>query len=241
MIDFFIYDKDNDVINIYKKILLKLKERISMDYYVNNIENLDNFSFNNTSLYNKKIFLIDIDSKDNSGIEFIRRIREDGDWTSQIIVTTHNNVNISLYRLLVLDYISKTNDFINRVYDAIISAINILFSEATLNFKTNNEIFQVSYNDICYIEKNLNDNDSTIFTKNNSYTIKCSINQLLRDFKGDSRFFKTHRSCIVNINNITCFDMKNNTIKFDILETNLISRNNRKILKDKILERNGVL
>ena len=241
MIDFFIYDKDNDVINIYKKVLLKLKERISMDYYVNNIENLDNFSFDNTSLYNKKIFLIDIDSKDNSGIEFIRRIREDGDWTSQIIVTTHNNVNISLYRLLVLDYISKTNDFINRVYDAIISAINILFSEATLNFKTNNEIFQVSYNDICYIEKNLNDNDSTIFTKNNSYTIKCSINQLLRDFKGDSRFFKTHRSCIVNINNITCFDMKNNTIKFDILETNLISRNNKKILKDKILERNGVL
>lgn len=244
MIDFFIYDNDNEAVTVYKRILLKLKESTSIDYSVNIIEELNDFSLNNMSSTGKKIFLINIDSRDALGIKLIKKIRGHGDWTSQVIVTTFHNIknnNTSLYRLLVLDCISKTNNFINRVYDALMTAINILFSGATLNFRTNNEIFQVLYNDICYIEKNLNDNDSTIFTKNNSYTIKCSINKLLKNLKVDSRFIKTHRSCIVNINNISCFDMKNNIIKFGKLETNLISRNNKKLLKDKILERNGVL
>lgn len=243
MINFFIYDKDNEVLNIYKKILLKLTKLKKIDYSINIMEDLNSFSFEDMHSSGKKIYLINIDSKDTTGIKFIKNIRENGDWISQIIVTSqyNNNINIPLYRLLILDCIAKTNNFINNVYDALKEATNILISKTSLNFKTNNEVFQILYDDICYIEKNLNDNDSTVFTKNNSYTIKCSINKLLSELNSDSRFFKTHRSCIVNLNNITCFDMKKNIIKFNMIETNLISRNNRKLLKDKILEKNGML
>ena len=84
----------------------------------------------------------------------------------------------------------------------------------------------------------MNNNDSTIVTKDNSkYIINKSINKLMEMFRDEKNFFKTHRSCIVNLDNITCFDIKRNIIKFKSSQINLVSRNRRKELKNRLLNK----
>ena len=62
-------------------------------------------------------------------------------------------------------------------------------------------------------------------------------NKLMKLFDKDYRFFKTHRSCIVNLDNIVSFDISNNIIRFKDKEINLVSRSNKRILKDKLTDK----
>ena len=176
-----------------------------------------------------------------SGLELARKIRNNGDWTSQIIVITtyveYKNLGFT-NRLLMLDFISKFSNINENLKLSLKVALNILNRQSALSFKYNSEIFQILYNDIYYIEKNLNNNDSTIVTKNNTYTIKCSINKLMETLSNDPRFFKSHRSCIINLNNVISFDIDSNIIKFKNKEINLVSRDKKKKLKDKIMNNN---
>ena len=129
----------------------------------------------------------------------------------------------------MLNFISKKNNVKKELNFSLNVAYNILRRQNSLVFQYNSEIFQILYTDICYIEKNLNNNDSTIVTKDNSkYIINKSINKLMEMFRDEKNFFKTHRSCIVNLDNITCFDIKRNIIKFKSSQINLVSRNRRK-------------
>lgn len=243
MINFIIYD-NKEVVGSYKKIIRNLMKSKKLNYSIYNIGNYsEDIQDKLKKLSGSKIYLLSADTKVIPGLDIAKNIRTSGDWISQIIITEkfdkNNYIGISS-RLLILDFISKFDNFEKDVYFALETAVNILNKRLTLSFKCNSEVFQILYDDICYIEKNLNDNDSTIVTKNDRYTIKCSINKLTKILNNDSRFFKTHRSCIVNINNITSFDMKNNIVKFNFLETNLISRNKKKELKDKILNSNWI-
>ena len=53
----------------------------------------------------------------------------------------------------------------------------------------------------------------------------------------DPRFFKCHRSCIVNLNNIKVFDIDKNIIKFKNGETNLVARDKKRELKDRLMNK----
>ena len=64
------------------------------------------------------------------------------------------------------------------------------------------------------------------------YLIRKSIVQLEEELDND--FYKSHRSCLVNINNIIKVDFDNNIIHFKNKEINLISRSNRKGLKTRM-------
>jgi two-component system response regulator AgrA len=244
MINFIIYDDNNEVVYIYKNIIRNIMNKKNLSYSIYEVSKYSEDAFRDIrKISGKKIYLLNFDKKTISGLDLARNIRKSGDWISQIIATTSFDENKYIKfssGLLILDFISKFGNFDKDIYFTLETAISILDKRLSLSFKSNSKVFQILYDDICYIEKNLNYNDSTIITKSNSYTIKSSINKLYEVLNNDSRFFKTHRSCIVNINNITSFDMKNSIIKFNSMETNLVSRDKKKELKDKILERNGI-
>lgn len=52
----------------------------------------------------------------------------------------------------------------------------------------------------------------------------------------DPRFMKVHRSCIINLLNVKSYDITNNKIKFENKETDLIARDKKKELKEKLCE-----
>lgn len=243
MINFIIYEDNKITRKLYKDIIRKFMGIKNYNYH---IYEFSKYSKElgikiNKEIIGKKIYLLDIEVPGMSGLELARKIRSKGDWTSQIIVITtyeeYKNLGFT-NRLLMLDFISKYGNINENLKLSLKVALSILNRQATLSFKYNSEIFQILYSDIYFIEKNLNNNDSTIITKNNHYIIKCSINKLMETLSNDPRFFKSHRSCIININNVISFDIDNNIIKFKNAETNLVARDKKKKLKDKIMNNN---
>ena len=236
MIDFIIYENEEKMQNLYKDIIQEFMNAKELDYKIyefNCLKKECDKKFNN-NLSGKKIYLLGLNVPGVSGLDFAKSIRNNGDWYSQIIIIKNYKKyedNNFISRLLMVDFVSKHSDIRKELNFSLEIAFSVLNRQLALTFKCNNEIFQILYNDIFYIEKNLNDNDSTIVTRNNEYIIKCSINRLNKVLSNDNRFFKCHRSCIVNINNIVSFDMSNNIIKFNDKETNLVSRNKKKELK----------
>lgn len=245
MINFIIYENEKKMQILYKDIIQKFMNVKEFKYkiYEFNCFKKECYKRINNNLTGKKIYLLGLDGPGMSSLDFARSIRNDGDWCSQIIIIKnykkYKDTNF-ISRLLMVDFVSKFDDIRKELNFSLEIAFSVLNRQLALAFKCNNEIFQILYNDIYYIEKNLNDNDSTIVTRNNKCIIKCSINKLNEILSNDPRFFKCHRSCIVNINNIISFDMSNNIIKFKDKETNLVSRNKKKELKERIMANNNI-
>lgn len=136
----------------------------------------------------------------------------------------------------MLDFISKSKNFENDLKKSIITAYEIFHLDKTVSIKQNGEIYKIRYSEILYIEKDLNDNYITIYTKEERLSMKCSITSFQTFLEGDPRFMKIHRSCIVNLNNIKSYDIVNNIVKFENYSIDLVARNKKKELKDKLLQ-----
>lgn len=241
MINFIIYENDEVMRETFIGVIHKFMGAKNSNY---NIYEFDIYTDETIEkmvdkISGKNIYLLDVEMPRMADFDLAEEIREKGDWLSQIIIIT-GYARYSYFdftsRLLKLDFISRDN-IKTELMLALDIALNILNRHATLSFKQDSEIFQLLYCDICYIEKNLNDNDATIFTNNNNYIIKSSINNLMKILSDDPRFFKCHRSCIVNLNNIKVFDIDNNVIKFRNCETNLIARDKKRELKDRLISK----
>lgn len=239
MINFIIYEDNIDMVNLYTMVIKKLM-MINNDLF--NITSINKYEDDTLSIINqldgKKIIICDIEVPGKNGIELARNIRNNGDWLSPIIiVTSHEELNNTGFtsRLLMLDFILKKDDFKNDLFNSLKVAYEIISTHKCLKFKHNGEYYQIPYNNIYYIEKDLNDNYCTIYTNNNCYKYKITINNLSNIL--DNNFIKTSRSCIVNMNNIVSVDFANNEIKFDNKSIYLISRDYKKEFKSEFINR----
>lgn len=93
---------------------------------------------------------------------------------------------------------------------------------------------QIPYDDILFIEKNVEDAYSTVVTKNDRIVIKNAIKNIEEQLKESGNFFRTHRSCIVNIDNIISVELKACIIHFHGDETAQLSRDRKKELKERL-------
>ena len=240
MINFIIYEDEDKMSNIYKDIIHNFFGNKQQCYKIIEFKKYKpNLVDEINKIEGKKIFLFDIEVPGKTGLELAREIRNSGDWSSPLImITTYEHLKTEGFdgKMLMLDFISKKDNMIENLKSSIMTAYKIISSYKTFSFKQKGEIFQVLYDSILYIEKNLNDNYVTIVTKYDSITIKGSINNITNYLIEDPRFMKIHRSCIVNLLNIKSYDITNNIIKFENKHTNLISRTMKKELKQKLCE-----
>ena len=87
----------------------------------------------------RKIYILDIDSRKTSGLEVASKIRE-YDWESIIIVISSFNKNINdifYTRLMVLDFICKYDEYDKRLIDDVRMAIYIIDKNKVFTFKYN--------------------------------------------------------------------------------------------------------
>lgn len=226
--------------NLYKEVIHNFFGNNEQSYKIIEYDKYHNNLVNEIkNIEGKKIFLLDIEVPGKNGLELAREVRNEGDWLSPLIViTTHENLKSQGFtgRMLMLDFLSKYDDVKINLKESIITAYNIISSYKTMSFKQKGEIYQVLYDSILYIEKNVNDNYVTIVTKNDSITIKGCINTITNFLIEDPRFMKTHRSCIVNLINIKSYDVTNNIIKFENKTIDLVSREKKKELKERLCE-----
>ena len=178
------------------------------------------------------IYLIDMDNN----IDIAKQIRENDLFSPIIFLSTSNKFikNIQAY-----DVIKKDKSMYRKIFDNIKKLYEIFNGFKSYKCVFHNEIHRILYKDILYIEKKVNDDKITIYTEDNVYTEYASIKNILDTLSDDARFFKTHRSMIINLFKVDYFDKNKNMI---ILNNgtgiDLIARNKRKELEDKMNEYN---
>lgn len=238
MINFVLYEDSKEMREKYKKVILKLIGNNNNNYKI--IE-IDKYDSNTEEILNNidgnKIYLLDVEVPGKSGLDLARQIRNSKDWTSQIIVITsheqYSNIGYTS-KLLMLDFISKYSNIEKELRDALEVALGIFNMQKSLSFSLNGELYQIPYNQILYIEKSLNNNNCKIVTNDSEYFTRDTIQHLEKILGNDQGFMKTHRSCIVNLNNVSSVDLVNNIIFFSNKQTDLISRNKKRELKERL-------
>ncbi len=184
----------------------------------------------------KKIYILDVEVQETSGIEVASQIRE-YDWQSIIIFITaypKYKEDVIYSRLAVLDYIQKQHFNPNRLEETLSVALKILECEKYFIFTSNNVEYQLLFNEILYIEKIPLTKKCQIITDRG---LKVEVNLPLHEIKTqlDKRFYQTHKSCIVNVQKIQQINHNEGKIIFtNGTSTYLLSTRRQKGLKEYV-------
>lgn len=186
--------------------------------------------------YDKKIYLLDIELPKVGGLEIASEIREVDDSSYIIFVTSHPECKNDIFfsRLEAIDYISKGYRYLERLEETIKYIIDRIQRNKTLEFTYNFTTNKVLYKDITYIEKDpivsrciihfMHDKPKYI-----KKTLKCLEKELY------PLFYRSHKSCLVNLENINKVEYANFTIYFkNGKSTTLLSSAGRKGLRQRV-------
>ena len=165
--------------------------------------------------YEQKIYILDIELGDISGLEISSEIREQDSESIIIFVTSHNECKNDIFhsRLLAIDYISKDRLWEDRLESTLLYTIKTVNRRRVLAFEFNHNSYRIPFNDILYIEK-IQDNQKCLINTEDGeqYEILITITELSR--KLGPNFFQSHKSCIINIDKIKKIDYADNAITF---------------------------
>ena len=237
MLRFIICEDNKEFLNRLSNSITKVMMPYNFEYKINKF-----------TQYNKeveeiilkkdeiKIYILDIELPDISGLEIASMIREDDLESIVIFVTSHLEFKNDIFysRLLAIDYISKDRYWEERFEKTIDYTIKTLNKRRVLMFEYNYNSYRIPYDSITYIEKVSDNKKCLIYTEdNNCFEIISTISELIKGL--GPNFFRTHKSCIVNLDKIKRINYSDNTITF----TNgscgyLLSNRNKKELKEYV-------
>lgn len=246
MINFVIFEGDTYMRDLYIKIIKKFLYTAHDVYHISEFRDYNMLTKSKLQhLEGKRIYLINTEIPGIDGFDLARQIRTNGDLTSPIIMISQKGKKYSIKKskfAMILNVVEQNDKLIPELLKSIEEAYRITTIHSTLTFSFFDEIYRVPYDDIYYIEKNLNDDTITVNTKDDTYTDYTSIKRLHEKLKDDPRFFKCHRSCIVNLYKVASYNCKDNIITFDNGTTlSMISRDfkpllAKRLIRDKISE-----
>ncbi|MDD6223514.1 MAG: LytTR family transcriptional regulator DNA-binding domain-containing protein [bacterium] len=237
MINFIIYEDNRKTIELYREVITNFIGGRKDGYQIISFERYDDRLKQKISkLWGKNIFILDILVPHKSGLDLAKEIRGTGDWGSQIIIVSKHE---QYYRdsfsskMWTLEFVLKDQDISVNLRKVLNQAYKIVAIHKAFSFQYDGELYHIHYDDILFFEKSLYDNYSYLVTKNKRLKVKKSITRIERDLKDELCFFKTHRSCIINVHNVYSIDVSNNIISFpDGINTHLLTNKRKKLLKD---------
>jgi len=238
--NFIIIDADNYMRDVSVKVLKKYLYT-SGEYY--DIHEFDKFSVATTraieNIKGTKIYLIDVSTPASNGYKIAKWIRDNGDVTSPIILVS-DKANVftikSIKNLLIFNCIVKDDNYILELMDTIINVHKMVSKYEAFTFANFDEVHRILLDKIYYIEKNMHNDSVTIFTDDSSYFVYSSIKKLENELIGDPRFFKSHRSCIINLHHIKEYHRVGNVVIFDNgMKIDLVCRARKKLFNERLL------
>ena len=165
--------------------------------------------------FEQKIYVLDIEMDEISGLEIASEIRESDGKSVIIFVTLHPEFQNDIFysRLLALDFISKDGFWESRFQSTIKYAIKKENSNRVLAFDYNHNSYRIPFDSITYIEKVQSSPKCIINTiDEKKFEIAIPIGKL--EEKLGYGFFRTHKACIVNIEKIENVIYAENKITF---------------------------
>lgn len=241
MINFVIYEDNKKIIDHYTEVIHRFMGNNDNKYKIRIFQSytpiLKEYISNNTG---KNIYILDLEVPEKSGLDLAREIRKNGKCSDQIIIATaHNELKDNAYRskILMVDFLSKYDNLEGNLMECLNAAFEYMSKHESFKFKQDGEIIQIPYCDILFIEKDKKDNEIYIITKNDRIRIKSNMSTIEKMLISSPQFFKTHRSCIVNLNNIIRVDMVNQVIMFNNKKSTMnLARNKKREFEKRILE-----
>jgi len=214
MINIIVYCKNKNYIKKDIKAINVALAKYNIDY---RIYTFSNYNEDFETIINNdliKIYVLDIGSG-GKGIDVALQIRKREINSIIILITDCNKYQnaVFLNRLMVLDFIYRTNEYEIRLCDDVIYALKLIYEKRSFVFKYNHIVYRIPYSQINYIEKESTIKRCIIHTVYGNYYVVNSI-QRLYEILGNN-FFKSHQSCIVNISNIKKVNLIENIIEFN--------------------------
>lgn len=233
----------------HKKVHEQITERIQQMMMKNNIAYEIHHFYDYDKSFIKmitknipnKIYILDIETPSNTGIEMARKIRET-DIDSMILFLTayHSKYKETILEseFMFLAFLSKKKDFLTKLEQKLQIALQRIDQKHAIRFYDQSILYTIPMKDILYITTDTQARKTLIITDYTTFKVNQSlyeIGSLLNE-----HFTKTHRSCIVNKKRIIYIDIKNRRIYFDNqTQIDLISREYKKKMKD-LLEANFI-
>lgn len=166
------------------------------------------------------IYFLDIALEtDMTGLTLAQEIRKYDPRGFIIFVTTHSEMSYMtfIYKLEALDFILKDNpeELGKRVYECILKANQRYASannkvQANYSVKVNDKVFTVDYDEILFFETSPNVHKIILHCKNRQMEFLGKIKEIEKEV--DGRFYRCHRSFLVNRDNIKEIDFQNRVI-----------------------------
>jgi len=166
------------------------------------------------------LYFLDIDLKATiNGIELATKIRKYDPRGFIVFVTTHAEMSYLtfLYKVEAMDYIIKDNynNIKERIHQCIIDA-NIKYSAKTtelqkiFSIKAEEKIINIEYNKILFFETSPTIHKIIVHATDRQIEFYAKMKEI--EEKLDSRFYRCHKSCIVNKDNIKEIDRNDRSI-----------------------------
>lgn len=185
------------------------------------------------------IYFLDIDLKsDMNGLALAKEIRQYDPRGFIIFVTTHSEMSYMtfIYKLEAMDFILKDNEdeIKERVYQCILKANQRYTSshnnlQANFTLKVNEKRITIHYEDILFFETSTNVHKVILHGKNRMIEFNGKLKEIAESL--DERFYRCHRSYLVNKDNIKEINLQERLIYMQNGEKCLISSRMMKGLK----------
>lgn len=166
------------------------------------------------------VYFLDIDlGADMTGLTLAQEIRKYDPRGFIIFVTTHSEMSYMtfIYKLEALDFILKDNpeELDRRVYECILKANQRFASvnnkvQANFSVKVNEKVITVDYDEILFFETSTNVHKIILHCKKREMEFWGKIKDIEKEV--DERFYRCHRSFLVNKDNIREIDFRNRVI-----------------------------
>ncbi len=216
MLKFIIYEDDEEYTEGYSEVINKLMMNHNYDYRIVKFSKYSKKlkeEIENTS--DEKIYILDVEMPDVSGLQLASKIREN-DWKSIIMFSTNYSQyknDVFCMRLYALNYIVKNYNYKNDLMDTLSDALKALGKNDLLIYTFNYIVYRIPIKDIIYIEKaSLGKKNYIVTLDGGEYEIAGSMKDMQERL--GNRFFRSHKSCLVNLDNIKSINYSENIITF---------------------------
>lgn len=206
MINFIICEDNGIILQKNIDIINKTMFNNNLNYRIYPFKNYDEELQNVINAKEEfKIYILDIELEDKSGIEIAREIRKN-DFKSFIVISTAHTEYLPYTlksKLLIFDFISKFDEYEKNMQRVINHILNEIPNTKMLQIKIGSDLININFDDIISLQYNNKIRKTIIKTKKEEYKVNKPLVSFVKEL--DERFQKKD-NCIINttiINNIS--------------------------------------
>ena len=232
MINFIICDDNEFFLMELYKIVSEFCLKRNLNYKIHVFKKYDNdfFEIMKKEIENK-VYILDIETPTGNGIDIAKKIRSKDLNSFLIFISSYtakyiNKVVIS--DTMFIGYISKRKNYEEELLKKLKKIFKLGFQKNVIRFKDQGIIYTFDMRNILYIEANGKKRRSIIHTNEGTTEVRLTLKKLKQIL--DYRFEYSHRSCIINHEQIFYVDTIVKIIRFkngstiDLLSDNFIQK-----------------